>query len=185
MAERSFWQRASTKPFKISKRKNIHIIAPEGATVTGSSRLEGTTLNYHNFVVAIRVSRDPAAIDDFINKKTRNIYIKGLTFDGKSTEIYAVVSDCVEAVLFEDCTFQNYRRHPNPAVANHVAMVIGCMGTDNIWYRSCTFKCDKENPPGNALYHDGIHVGGCIGCTVDRRLHFGRISLSQQRRLYV
>ncbi len=151
-------------PFTILKRSNIHILAPEGATVTGTSRLKGTGLSYHDFAKALRVTKDPEALDDFSDRKTKNIYIRGLTFDGEASVPYALVSDCVTGVLVEDCTFRNYLRHPK--FPNHLGMVSGCMGTDNIWYRGCRFECLDDSPPGNAVYHDGVHAGGLINCTI-------------------
>lgn len=153
--------------FHLVRRSNIHIIAPSGATLTGTSDADGTDLSYSDFVVAIRVNRDPAALDDFFNKKTRNIYIKGVTFDGGASSVYAFYTDCSEGVLLEDCTIQNYVRHPRPEVANHLGMIGGCMGTNNVWYRNCTFKAYTPNPAGNAVYHDGIHAGGLINCTIE------------------
>ncbi len=152
--------------FHILKRSHVHIVAPRGAMVTGTSRLRGTALNYHDFARALRIERDANAIDDFENKKTRDILIRGVTFDGEGKDVYALVSDCVEGVLVDGCTFGNYIRHPK--VPNHVGMAIGCMGTDSIWYRNCVFTCHRTRPPGNALYHDGIHAGGLIGCRIDR-----------------
>jgi hypothetical protein len=152
-------------PFTILRRSNIHILALNGALVTGTSRLQGTDLSYGDFAKAIRVSRSKTALDDFQNRKTTNIYVRGLTFDGGKSAVYALVSDCVTGVLVENCIIRNYIRHAT--VPNHVGMVIGCMGSNNIWYRGCRFECMRENPPGNALYHDGIHAGGLINCTID------------------
>lgn len=154
--------------FSIIKRKNIHIIAPDGATITGYSEADGTDMNYADFVVAIRVNHDPAAVDDFLNKKTSNIYIKGVTFDGQNVNTVGFQTDCSEGVLIENCIFQNHKRYDaNPAWGNHFGVTGGEMGTNNIWYRGCTFKANGLTKPGNAIYCDGIHTGGVLNCTIE------------------
>lgn len=157
--------------FQIRKRRNIHIIAPDGATITGANSAHGTNLSYHDFVVAIRVNQDPEHVDDFINKKTKNIYIKGITFDGGGSVTDAFSANCAEGVLVENCTIQNIKAHPT--YPNHIGTVGGEMGTNNLWWRNCTFKCYTPDPSGWALYHDGVHAGGCIDCFFENGFNEG------------
>ncbi len=150
--------------FQIVGRNNVHIIADQGATITGKSYVSVTSLalNYGDFDRAISGKgqpRDPVQWEAYKNP-TRNFYFKGLTFDGlnQGTNATAIQLKRVYDVVFDDCTFQNYFK----PTSGHAGNIEGHMGLNNIWVRNSTFKGGAVY----ATYLDGAHASGMINNTV-------------------
>jgi hypothetical protein len=90
-----------------------------------------------------------------------NFYFKGLTFDGGQAAPAAIFFRHCTEILFDDCTFTNFRR-PHKG---HPGLVSAATCTDNIWARNCTFDGGL-----NGIYYDGVHNAGFIACQFGPKL---------------
>ncbi len=146
--------------FSITDRSGVHIVCEGGeATITGFNHLLGSQLmvDYGQFDSWLNTN-DPAAWEAFRNPQS-NFYFKNLTFDGGGTQLYSMMLRRVNDVVFESCTWQNYR---DPGDRFHRGVICGAMGMDNVWLMNC--HIDGDTP--YALYLDGAHVSGVVNTTM-------------------
>jgi hypothetical protein len=168
-------------PFTIMGRNNIHILGPRDgeAVITGHSYLSvcKEAMDYVQFDRLVshfdsHKYRDKRVWDLYRNPP-RNFYLRDLVFDGRNeTEVDfpgvgiqgpggALGLKGVRDVVVEDCTFRNYL--DSKGGLQHGGLAWGHYGLTNVWFRGCRF----EGTARYAVYWDGAHASGLVGCTVD------------------
>jgi hypothetical protein len=168
-------------PFAIIGRSNIHILGPESgeALITGHSYLAvcPEAMDYVEFDKQVshfdtHKYRDKRVWDLYKNP-TRNFLLKNLIFDGEGKTIVdfpgagikgkggALGLKRVRDVVVENCIFRNFVDTPN--ALQHCGLAWGHYGLTNVWFRGCKFMGTAKY----AVYLDGAHASGFIGCTIE------------------
>lgn len=141
--------------FSIIGKSNIHIIAPNGATITGGGKYIAAcneAIDYHNFNACFH-NRTPACVNCFRNP-IKNIYVEGITFNGGGNQRDSHVMKVVRGVVFKDCTWQNF----SYVGEHHPGVISGHERIENVWFIGCHFVGTQYN----GFYLDGAHATGCI-----------------------
>lgn len=158
--------------FSVIAKDNIHVIAISGATVnvTSEKYFAACTeaLDYHNFNACV-YNRNLSCIDCF-RDPIKNIYIKGITFDGGGTQRDSHFMKVVRGVVFDGCTWQNY----SYVGAHHPGMINGHQKLENVWFLNCHFVGTQYN----GSYLDGLHAGGFVNCVFESGCHHGILMLT-------
>lgn len=111
--------------------------------------------------------------NDFHHRHTlqvpsRNFLFQNIIFDGgwdgTTTDTTVAYSAFLFRhtcdVLFQECTFQNFKRDPGGV---HGAYINASSKSDNIWMRNCDFIGDAQFQ----IYLDGTHNSGAVNCTFE------------------
>lgn len=167
--------------FRIVGRSHVHVLGPASgeAIITGHSYLANgpETMDYPAY---------DAAVSNFDNYKYKdkrlweqyqrpvgNFVLRNLVFDGegKTTVDFpgvgiqgpggAIGLKRVRDVLIEHCVFRNFL--DTSTGLQHCGPAWGHYGLTNIWFRDCTFLGAAKY----AVYLDGAHGSGFVGCTFD------------------
>jgi hypothetical protein len=168
-------------PFKIIGRSNIHILGPESgeALITGHSYLAvcPEAMDYVKYDAA--VSRfDTHPLKDqrlwaIYKQPTRNFLLRNLVFDGEGKTVVdfpgvgiqgpggALGLKRVRDVVVDRCVFRNFLDAPSNL--QHCGPAWGHYGLTNVWFRDCVFSGTARY----AVYLDGAHGSGLIGCKID------------------
>ncbi len=160
--------------FDIIGKNNVHIIAPNGATinVSPSITLAGCqeSVNYHDYNYCFK-QQDPTCMDCWENR-IENIYFKNITFDGGNSSTRAVNIKTSDGVMFDNCVFQNI---VNPG-SGHGGLVNGHAGCDSVWFRDCHLIGSQRW----AVYLDGMYGGGMIHCIIEGNVDNGILWLCNE-----
>ena len=159
-------------------RSNIHLLAPSGATLSAnmSFKIAAGPIaagDYGAYNTAL-YQRNAAAVEDFTHP-ARNWYFKNITFDGGLSAYRAMTLSTCRDFVWENCRFQNFNHH---AENFHWGEVTGNCKLINLWFRNCTFSGGNVTGPTDgavnwAVYWDGAHACGMIGCRVEKRWNSG------------
>ncbi len=169
------------EPFQIIGRSNVHLLGPdEGeAVVTGRSYLAVSPEAMDYVTYDQKVSHvdshkyKDARAWELYRKPTRNFYLKNLVFDGEGkTDVDfpgvgikgpggALALKRVRDVVVDGCAFRNYL--DAKVGLQHCGLAWGHYGLTNVWFRGCRF----EGTAKYAVYLDGAHGSGLLGCTID------------------
>ncbi|OHB52722.1 MAG: hypothetical protein A2Y10_17825 [Planctomycetes bacterium GWF2_41_51] len=160
--------------FNIIGKNNIHIIAPDGATINVSASIVvagcSESINYSTYNLCFK-QRNAACMDCWQNK-IENIYFKNITFDGGNIVTNVVGIKTSDGVMFDNCVFQNV----HDPLTGHGGLVYGHAGCDSVWFRNCHFVGSQRW----ALYLDGGRGCGLIGCTVESNFVSGILWLCNE-----
>lgn len=174
--------------FNIYGRNNLHIVAPNGATIT----TPGGTTDYKDPTVRIGPAADTlvapggyaaynAGVDaasnspipwvDYFHRPVTDVYLKGITFDGGSKIVRPVTMTSVRRVMFDGCTFQNLLTSAqittqatalgDGLAGFHYGSVDANTRVEQVSFRGCTFT----GPGRWGIYLDGSHGAVIVGCT--------------------
>jgi hypothetical protein len=170
------------EPFRIVGRSHVHIIGPaEGeAVITGRSYLAvcEEAMDYVKFdKLTSRFDTTITTKDNRVwnlyRNPTRDFYLKNLVFDGEGVTTVdfpgvgiqglggALGFKGVRDAVVERCTFRNYLDTKNNL--QHCGLAWGHYGLTNIWFRGCHFIGAARY----AVYFDGAHGCGLIGCKIE------------------
>jgi hypothetical protein len=168
-------------PFRIIGRSNVHIVGPESgeAIISGHSYLAvcPEAMDYVKFDAAVSHFDDHKLKDrrlwELYCRPTRNLLLKNLVFDGEGKTAVdfpgvgiqgpggALGLKRVRDVLVDRCEFRNFI--DTKTGLQHGGLAWGHYGLTNVWFRDCTFSGVAKY----AVYLDGAHGSGLIGCTID------------------
>jgi hypothetical protein len=168
-------------PFRIVGRSNIHILGPESgeAVITGPSYLAvcPEAMDYVKFDAAVSKFDSHPLKDrrlwELYRNPTRNFLLKNLVFDGEGKTAVdfpgvgiqgpggALGLKRVRDVLVDRCVFRNFV--DTKTGLQHCGLAWGHYGLTNVWFRNCTFSGVGKY----AVYLDGAHGSGLVGCKID------------------
>jgi hypothetical protein len=168
-------------PFHIVGRSNVHILGPETgeAIVTGHSYLAvcPEAMNYVAFDAAVSLFDSHPLKDrrlwELYRKPTSNFLLKNLVFDGEGRTAAdfpgvgitgpggALGLKRVRDVLVDRCVFRNFIDAATGL--QHCGLAWGHYGLTNVWFRDCNFLGTAQY----AVYLDGAHGSGLVGCKID------------------
>lgn len=126
----------------IHRRSNIHFVS-DGAVI----RCPHTFFNISSMEFTDRRRAD---------FPIRNYYFKNIVFDGAGTAGIAFKISHTWDVLWDGCTFTNFKSPQR----SHPAVISAFIKSDNLWVRNCSFDSGM-----NGVYWDGTRGSGVIGCT--------------------
>ena len=168
--------------FKIVGRSNVHIVGrrtdpakplgdgerpkivgglvsdPATGNWAGHIAVGELALDYGPFDRMTSRANDPdhEAARELLKNPARNFFFRDLEFNGGGKSGNALQLQRVRDVVFENCRFAEYVDR----TSTHGALVNGHMGLTNIWF----FDCDFVGSARFAIYLDGAHGSGAIGC---------------------
>jgi hypothetical protein len=148
--------------FSLIGRSHVHLLGEPGAVIRseGTHTLAGCELSVNYAAFAQKVlARTPDALDCLVNNRIRDIYVKGLTFDGAGRSLQAIRISAAQDIVFDDVTLKGYSDPQNL----HRGLVSGNASLENIWFRNVNFVGRERF----ALYLDGLHGGGVINSTIE------------------
>lgn len=167
--------------FKIVGRSNVHIVGrrskpdvplPEserpriigGMAADGAKDYAGCiaageiALEYGPFDRAVSRADDPnhEMAREALRNPARNFFFRDIEFNGDSVCLSALQLKDVQDTVFENCRFVDFvdRKSVHGALVNGHAWLV------NIWF----FDCDFVGSARFAIYLDGAHGSGAIGC---------------------
>lgn len=148
--------------FSLIGRSHVHLLGEVGAVIRSESThtLAGCDLsvNYAAFAQQV-LARTPGALECVVGNRIRDIYVKGLTFDGAGRSLQAIRISAAQDIVFDDVTFQGYSDPQNL----HRGLVSGNASLENVWFREVHFVGRERF----AVYLDGLHGGGVINSRIE------------------
>ncbi|MCC7372910.1 MAG: hypothetical protein IT306_31140 [Chloroflexi bacterium] len=161
---------AYTGGFRLVGRSHVHFLGEPGAIVqaTTENMILGCPVaaDYAAFGAQLQ-ARAPSALACATTDRIRDVYIRGLTFDGMGTALQGLQLAAAQDVVFDGVTLQNYA---NPG-DHHRGLVSGNASLENVWFRGVRFVGRERY----ALYLDGLHGGGVIGSVVENGFSGGAL----------
>lgn len=169
--------------FEIIGKSHVHIRA-ERASEKASVILRGfdclaseDVRSYTDFMTALR-SLDADAVA-LVANKPRDIYVRDVTIDGDGsapTEDDEMPSGTPAFFrTYRDVVFDNVRFTNFAAMDDwHPGLLNGNILNDNVWALNCQFEASVTDARYEyAMFFDGLHVGGMVGCTIGKAFSQG------------
>ena len=154
--------------FRLVDRDNVHFIGIGKPVIylSESAVVSGCEMATVYAAISDKVAKkDPIALECVTSGRSKNIYFKNLTFDGRGVLEDGIDISASRDMVFDYITFKNFK---DPKT-HHQGLVSGNAVLDNIWFRDCNFLGDERY----ALYLDGLHGGGVIDSTVNGKFGSG------------
>ncbi len=171
------------EPFTLIGRNHIHILGPETgeAIITGHSYLAvcAEAMNYPKFDQLVsnvdKYKYKDKRVWDLYCHPVGDFYFKNLVFDGEGKTVVdfpgtgisgaggAIAFKRVRDAVMDNCTFRNFLDAKGGL--QHGGLAWGHYAPLNVWFRNCRFLGTARY----AVYLDGAHGSGLVGCTIDGR----------------